>query len=82
MEKLADMLGFSSKAAKEFIIGCGNHHIYWQILRIGIAALGAELFRIYVINCKKSLNQFTLHSGKRMWLIPTLIFIMTWFSNF
>ena len=56
MEKLADMLGFSSKAAKEFIIGCGNHHISWQILRIVIAALGAELFRVYVINCKKSLK--------------------------
>lgn len=85
MEKIADMLGFSSKAAKEFIIGCGNHHICWQILRIGMAALGAELFRVYVINCKKSLktpHQFTLHSGKRMWIIPTLIFIMTWFSNF
>jgi hypothetical protein len=67
MEKIADLLEFSSKAAKDFIINCGNHHISWKVMQIVISAFGAELFRVYIIECRKtSTEPQTLQNGKKM----------------
>ena len=59
LERLADMFGFQSKNAKEFILNCGNHHISWQILYISYEAFVRELTRIYVIECLKENNVAT-----------------------
>lgn len=54
LEYLTDCLGFKSKRAKEFAIGCSNHHIAWQILCIALEAIASELIFQYIIYCKGS----------------------------
>ena len=50
MEDVADMLGFKSKNAKDFIINCGDHHLSWQIISIIYEAFSKELIYNYLIN--------------------------------
>ena len=50
MEDDADMVGFTSKNAKNFIINCGDHHLSWQIISIIYEAFSKSFFHSYLIN--------------------------------
>jgi hypothetical protein len=51
LESLADSLGFRSKRAKDFVVGCSNHHVSWQVARIILEAFARELLYEYIVYC-------------------------------
>jgi hypothetical protein len=53
LEYLANCLGFRSKRAKDFALGCSNHHVAWQMLTISLEALARELLYVYVQDCQQ-----------------------------
>ena len=52
MFKLADKLGFNSSKAKDFIINCGDPHLFWQIANIAFDAFARELIHIFLQCCE------------------------------
>ena len=52
MFKLADKLGFKSSKAKDFIINCGDPHLFWQIAKIAFDAFTRELIHIFLQCCE------------------------------
>lgn len=70
MEFLAEKLGFSSKKAREFIIGCGDHHLTWQIFQVSLYAISRELCRIYVVTCLRQ-NSDPSAGGFLLWVNNT-----------
>jgi hypothetical protein len=60
LEYLADCLGFKTKRAKDFAVGCSNHHIAWQMLIISLGAFARELLYQYVLDSGKdaTINDF------------------------
>ncbi|CAC5402461.1 unnamed protein product [Mytilus coruscus] len=67
LETLAEKLGFMSKRAKDFIVGCGDHHLTWQIFQIVLYAFAAELSRSYVISCLEK-NETPTSAGFVLWV--------------
>ena len=61
MFKLADKLGFKSSKAKDFIINCGNHHL-WQIANIAFDAFAKELIHIFLQCCEWENLQLTIEN--------------------
>lgn len=54
IEHIAQMLGFCSAKAKEFIVSCGNHHLSWQVAMIIFHAFSQEITYVYIIECFKN----------------------------
>lgn len=54
MDYLAGCLGFRSKRAREFAIGCSNHHVAWQMLTISLEAFAHELVYQYLLDRKRN----------------------------
>ena len=52
MFKLADKLGFNSSKAKDFIINCGDPHLFWQIANSAFDAFARELIHIFLQCCE------------------------------
>ena len=48
IKEVADKLGFKSKAAKEFIANCGDHHLTWQILTTVLEVFARTDFTYFV----------------------------------
>ena len=48
MLKVADKLGFKLTKGEEFIINCGDHHLYWKIAMIVFEAFAKELIHVYM----------------------------------
>ena len=59
IKDVADKLGFKSKAAKEFIANCGDHHLTWQILTTVLEAFARELIYIFCLDAFEKDLAFT-----------------------
>ena len=51
VDHIADLLGFRSKRAKEFITRGSNHHVTWQVFLIMYKAFAMELAYEYYADC-------------------------------
>ena len=60
MLKLDDKLGFKSSKAEDFIINCGDQHLFWQIPNIVFDTFVKELIHISYKCCQYKNLQPTL----------------------
>ena len=59
IKDVADKLGLKSKATKEFIANCGDHHLTWQILTTVLEAFASELIYIFCLDAFEKDLAFT-----------------------
>lgn len=69
LEFLAGKLGFVSKKATDFIIGCGDHHLTWQVYQIALYAIASELCRVYYLSKVQDGSDTFSFENFVMWVI-------------